>query len=150
MARTKGSKGFNNRYKIPEMIKKVHEYTEKTQLPILKEVCFLNGWDYDYMLELQRKYPLLRAETKRLLEKKEIQLEKALASGANNTGMIFMLKQLGWKDNPEPLVINNTIQNNQGGNRSEALRKMSTETLEQLENIYKEIDEQEKDDKSDD
>lgn len=122
------------------MIQKVREYTQKTDLPILKEVCLLNDWDYDYFIQLQRENELLRAETKKLLAKKEVQLEKALMTGANNTAFIFQLKQLGWKDHPDPLVVNNTIQNNVGGNRSAKLKKISTETLEELESLYEEIE----------
>lgn len=118
------------------MIIKIREYTDKSSLPILKEVCLENEWDYDYVIQLQRENPKLRIETKRLLTKKEILLEKALYTGENNSGFIFSLKQLGWKDQPDPLIINNTIQNNQGGNRSEKLKKVSTETLEELEDLY--------------
>jgi hypothetical protein len=122
------------------MIQKVREYTEKTDFPILKEVCLLNDWDYDYFIQLQRENEILRVETKKLLAKKEIQLEKALMTGVNNTAFIFQLKQLGWKDHPDPLIVNNTIQNNVGGNRTDKLKKVSTETLEELESIYEEIE----------
>lgn len=125
------------------MIKIIRKYTDESACPILKEVCFENGWNYIYVMQLQREHELLRAEIARLLDKKEIQLEKALMTGANNTAFIFQLKQLGWKDNPDPLIVNNTFTNNIGGNRSEALKKMSTETLEELEEIYAKIDEEE-------
>ena len=61
-------------------------------------------------------------------------------TGQNNVAFIFALKQLGWKDNPEPLIVNNSIQNNVGGNRSDKLKKCSAETLEELESIYEEIE----------
>lgn len=128
------------KYKIPRLVKIFNDYTKNTQLPILKEVCFDNELDYDYIIQLQRENPELARATRKLLAKKEIQLEKALMSGANNTAFIFQLKQLGWKDNPEPVIVNNTVQNNVGGNRSEKLRKVSTETLEKLEKIYEDID----------
>ena len=128
------------------MIIKIREYTDKSSLPILKEVCLENEWDYDYVIQLQRENPKLRIETKRLLTKKEILLEKALYTGENNSGFIFSLKQLGWKDQPDPLIINNTIQNNQGGNRSEKLKKVSTETLEELEDLYNNMELQINDD----
>lgn len=128
------------------MIQKVREYTEKTDFPILKEVCLLNDWDYDYFIQLQRENEILRVETKKLLAKKEIQLEKALMTGVNNTAFIFQLKQLGWKDHPDPLIVNNTIQNNVGGNRTDKLKKVSTETLEELESIYEEIEKAEESD----
>lgn len=148
MARTKGAKGLHNRYNIKQIVKTILDYTEGSPLPILKEVCFQNDWDYDYIMQLQRENELLRLAVKRLLMKKEILLEKAMYTGENNTGFIFSLKQLGWKDKPEPIIVNNMVQNNQGGNRSEKLRKVTTETLEQLEEIYKEIDSQVNSDKS--
>lgn len=134
----------SGKYNIKKLIKIFREYTESAQLPILKEVCFDNDLDYDYIIQLQRENPELGRVTRRLLMKKEIQLEKALMTGANNTAFIFQLKQLGWKDQPEPLLINNTINNNQGGNRSDKLKQCSTETLETLEEIYAEIDEESK------
>ncbi len=77
--------------------------------------------------------------------KKEVVLEKALMGGGNNTAFIFQLKQLGWKDNPEPLIVNNTITNNQGGNRSEALKRLTTEQMEELEDIFSEIEKEDGD-----
>jgi hypothetical protein len=123
------------KYTIKTMVRKIYEYTEKTQLPILKECCFQNDWNYDYVMQLQRDNPVLSQSIRRLLTKKEIILEKGLYAGANNTGFVFGLKQLGWKDSPEPLVVNNTIQNNTGGNRSEKLNRVSTEILEEIEDL---------------
>ena len=140
MARTKGAKGLNPRYNIKKMVQIILEYTETSNLPILKEVCFQNEWDYDYVLQLQRDNELLRLATKRLLSKKEIMLEKAMYTGENNTAFIFALKQLGWKDNPDPIIVNNSIVNNQGGNRSDKLKNASTETLLELEKIYQDLE----------
>lgn len=147
MARTKGAKGINNKYKIPQMIKAIREYTDTSNFPILKECCIQNDWDYDYFIKLQRENEDLCREARRLLAIKEIKLEKALMTGQNNTGFIFSLKQLGWKDNPEPIIVNNTIQNNVGGNRSDKLKNVSVETLEDLEEIYNEMEKAEETDK---
>lgn len=136
----------SGKYNIKRLIKIFTEYTESAQLPILKEVCLDNDLDYDYIIQLQRENPELARVTRRLLMKKEVQLEKALMTGANNTAFIFQLKQLGWKDQPDPLIFNNVVQNNQGGNRSDKLRRASTETLEQLEELYEEIEKEEKED----
>lgn len=143
MARKKGSKGLHNKYNIKKIVAQILEYTETSNLPILKEVCFQNEWDYDYILQLQREHELLRLAIKRLLLKKEILLEKAMYTGENNTAFIFSLKQLGWKDNPDPIIVNNSIVNNQAGNRSDKLRRASTEQLEELEKIYQSLDEEE-------
>lgn len=135
------------KYNIKRLIKIFSEYTMNAQLPILKEVCYDNELDYDYIIQLQRENPELARVTRRLLMKKEIQLEKALMSGANNTAFIFQLKQLGWKDQPDPMIFNNVVQNNQGGNRSEKLNKVSTEVLENLEELYAEIEKEQNEDR---
>ena len=124
------------------MVLKIEEYTASVKLPILKECCLQNDWDYDYFIQLQRENEKLRVVAKKLLATKEVLLEKALYSGENNSAFIFALKQLGWKDEPEPLIVNNTIHNNQGGNRSERLKNVSTETLEELDDLYSRLEEQ--------
>lgn len=87
------------KYDIPKMIKIIDEYIENTDLPILKEVCYINKWDYDYVMQLKRNDEELAQPIKRLLCKKEVELEKGGMSGKyNNTMAIFSLKQLGWKD----------------------------------------------------
>lgn len=132
----------SDKYNIERMIKKIHEYTDNSSLPILKECALQNEWDYQYLMDLQRKNTILRREIVRLLTKKEVQLEKALATGQNTTAFIFMLKQLGWRDSPEQMIVNNVVQDNTGGNRSDALKKVDAKTLEQLDGIYKEIEKQ--------
>lgn len=99
----------------------------------------MNDLDYKYFLQLCSGDIELDKARCRLLAKKEIQLEKALMTGANNTAFIFQLKQLGWKDNPEPLVIQNTI-NNKTETHTEKLEKLSTDQLEELEEIYSSLD----------
>ena len=122
------------------MVKQIKKYTDETDLPILKECCFENDWNYDYVMQIQRDNPVLSQSIRRLLTKKEIILEKALYAGTNNTGCVFGLKQLGWKDNPEPIVVNNVVQKNTGGNRSEKLNRVNTDVLEELDKLYSEIE----------
>ena len=94
MARPKTDK-----YNIKKMAKIIEEYSDKTELPILKEVCYINKWNYDYVMQLQREYDELSQSIKHLLNKKEVALEKGAIIGKyNNTMAIFSLKQLGWKD----------------------------------------------------
>ena len=63
-------------------------------------------------------------------------------TGSNNSAFIFQLKQLGWKDNPEPVVINNTVNNKQDSKtRTDALDKLSDKELEELEKLYQKMDE---------
>lgn len=136
MARPKSDKYYNKR-----IIRKLKKYIKETQLPILKEFCFNNNLNYKYFLQLCAKDIELDNVRCHLLDKKEIQLEKALMTGANNTAFIFQLKQLGWRDNPEPVVINNTIQNNVNKNKSDKLKQCSLQTLEELEKIFNDDEE---------
>ena len=98
MART----GRPRKYNIAQMIELIAEYTNANSLPILKELTYQNHWDYDYVMKLQREHDDLRQSIKRLLDKKEAQLERLGATGViDKTMAIFSLKQLGWKDKPE-------------------------------------------------
>lgn len=132
-----------NKWNTKRIIRLMKRYTNETQLPILKEFCFNNNLEYKYFLQLCAGDVELDRARRRLLDKKEIQLEKALMTGANNTAFIFQLKQLGWRDNPEPVVINNTI-NNKTETRTEKIARLSTEELEELEEIYSKLSDDEK------
>ena len=78
---------------------KLEKYADATTIPILAEFTSQNhvtrtalyGW------------PEFADPIKRLLEKKEAELEKLMLSGTPNvtTGCIFSLKQLGWRDRQE-------------------------------------------------
>lgn len=120
------------------IISLMNRYTDGTQLPILKEFCFNNNLEYKYLLQLCASDAELDRARCRLLDKKEIQLEKALMTGTNNTAFIFQLKQLGWRDNPEPLVINTVV--NKTETRAEKISRLSTEELEELEEIYSKLE----------
>ena len=92
----------SNKYKIKDMVKIIIEYTDNTKLPdipILKEICVENDWNYDYIMKLQRNNDELRQSIKRLLMKKEVLLEKGMTGGQLvASASIFSLKQLGWRD----------------------------------------------------
>lgn len=91
-------------YDIAAMCEKIDLYIRKNApkgLPILKECCLQNGWNYDYVMELQRNNPMLSQSVKKLLDWKEVQLEKGGLSGKFNPSVvIFSLKQPahGWTD----------------------------------------------------
>lgn len=104
------AKKATGKYDINKLCKLLNEYTEATDIPILKECCLNNNLSYDYISQLKRKEieenpnildrPLTLA-IKRLLDKKEVSLEKMALNGKIDRGMaIFSLKQIGWKDNP--------------------------------------------------
>lgn len=84
------------------MVDIIERYTDDTEIPILKEVVYQNYWNYDTIMKYQRVNENLMQSIKRLLNKKEAQLErKGLNKEIDRTVAIFSLKQLGWKDRQE-------------------------------------------------
>ncbi len=105
-------------YEIPYMLKQIEKYLQdcnvdgsqftKTgqrkplRIPILKECCLKNGWNYDYVMQLQRDNDELNKAFDELLGWKEILLEQGMLYGTIKHGAaIFSLKQLGWRDNSQ-------------------------------------------------
>ena len=89
-------------YIIKDIVKIIDNYVKETDLPILKEVCYQNGWRYESIMNLEPKEEDLDDAIKRLVNKKEAELERGGLTGKyNNTMAIFSLKQLGWKDKQE-------------------------------------------------
>lgn len=118
------------KYDIPEMIEIIDKYTNETDIPILKEVCYQNYWNYDYITELQRNNENLSWSIKRLLNKKEAQLERlSLTKVIDRTTAIFSLKQLGWKDRQEVSFAEEQI--------SEISVKVIRSTNEDIERVDK-------------
>ena len=90
------------KYNPEEMAEIIDRYTEGADIPIVKEVCYLNKWQNKYIYELADNNEILSDSIKMLIQKKEAQLEKlGLFNVINPTMAIFSLKQLGWKDRPE-------------------------------------------------
>ena len=82
-----------------EMINdKLRIYTDITNIPIVVEFCYQNDIRKQRLYEDER----FSDSLKRLLEKKESDLERKGLDG-NNTMSIFSLKQLGWTDTPEEI-----------------------------------------------
>lgn len=78
------------------------DYTEQTEYPILKELCYLKHYNYDYVMQLQRANEELSQSIKELLYKKESYLEReGIKGNLAQTMAVFTLKQLGWRDNIE-------------------------------------------------
>lgn len=95
----------SGKYVQGEMVDKLNDYTDtcirKKKVPILKEVVVKMGWNYDYVMTLERKegWEELREAINRLVNTKEYMLERlALDGKITNTMAVFSLKQLGWKD----------------------------------------------------
>ncbi len=93
--RTGRPKKFTKSY-IEEIISKIENYIDETEIPIVVEFCYKNN------IRKQRLYdiPEFSDCIKRLINKKEAQLER-LGLEKNNTMAIFSLKQLGWRDTQE-------------------------------------------------
>lgn len=91
-------------YNVEEIIEKIDRYIAETELPIFKEVCYLNNWNSKYLWELASKNEELSDTIKKLTDKKEVELEKGgLAGKYVSTMAVFSLKQLGWKDRYEKI-----------------------------------------------
>ena len=92
----------SGKYNISDMVKIIDDYTDNTGIPILKEICYQQKWCYEYITQLQRENEQLALSIKRLLCKKESQLErKGLSGEIDKTMAVFSLKQLGWRDQVE-------------------------------------------------
>lgn len=100
MARPKKPK-----YELDFMVKQIDEYLEhinKAGLrPIVKECFLLNDWDEEYTYALVRNDETgkLSQSINKIVLHKEIFLERKLDDpNIKPAGIIFSLKQLGWKD----------------------------------------------------
>lgn len=78
-----------------DLLRKIEEYIEKTDIPIIAEFAYLNKVPRTSLYD----NPILSVAIKTLIDKKEAQLErKALNKEIDKTMAIFSLKQLGWRD----------------------------------------------------
>lgn len=90
------------KYEIDFVIDTIYDYIEQTELPIFKEVCYLNDWNPDRIYQLGQQSDELLSAIKKIHCKKEVELEKGALTGKYNpTIAIFSLKQLGWKERQE-------------------------------------------------
>ena len=97
--------GAPRKYDPEKCAKIILKYAENEDVPIFKEVCYLNNWNWKYMYELADKHEILSDSIKMLIQKKEVQLEKkSLFNEINHTQAIFSLKQLGWKDKKDMAI----------------------------------------------
>jgi len=81
--------------KIEDTRKKLEEYVEETQMPIIAEFAYQNNIIREELYD----HTVFSTLLKRAIAKKETFLEKAgLANKVNNAMAIFSLKQLGWRD----------------------------------------------------
>ena len=88
--------------KYDNLVQDIIDYTEQTEYPILKELCYLKHYNYDYVMQLQRDNEELSQSIEELLYKIESYLEReGIKGNLAQTMAVFTLKQLGWRDNIE-------------------------------------------------
>lgn len=87
---------------IKQITDAVNEYTDRTDIPILAEFAYQNKVPRQKLYMFAEKSDEFSYSIKRLLEKKEAQLERQCLNGKiDKTMAVFSLKQLGWKDKNE-------------------------------------------------
>ena len=103
---------ISEKYKTEFVLKQMNDYIDNTELPIFKEVCYLNNWDTARIYQLGNAHEEILDTIKKLSNKKEAELEKGGLTGKYNPTMaVFSLKQLGWKDRQEVEVGSNKDSN---------------------------------------
>ena len=86
---------------ISELTERAIQYADTAPIPIVKEFALQVGYTREYLYELANKHPTFRKAMQRIVDQKEIILEKGALTGALDRSMaIFSLKQLGWRDQP--------------------------------------------------
>lgn len=84
--------------RIAEIKADLEKYIDDTAVPIIAEFAYTRDIRRATLYEI----PELSYSIKKLIEKKETQLEKlALSNKINTTFAIFSLKQMGWSDKQE-------------------------------------------------
>lgn len=85
--------------KYDNLVNDIIEYTNNTEYPILKELCYQKHYNYDTIMKMQRTDEVLMQSIKELLYKKEAYLEReGIKGNLAQTMAVFTLKQLGWRD----------------------------------------------------
>ena len=98
MARKIGRPKTYNKVQIKEISEKLSIYIDESDVPIVAEFAYKNDIPRTTFYD----YPEFSTLIKKLLDKKEAQLEKLAAFNViNSTMAVFSLKQLGWSDKQE-------------------------------------------------
>ena len=83
---------------IKDLIDRLEKYINENDIPIIAEFAYLNNIPRTTVYD----YPEFSTLIKKLIDKKEAQLEKmGLYGEVEKTMAIFSLKQLGWRDRPK-------------------------------------------------
>jgi len=88
---------------LADLVAAANHYADTAPIPIIKEFALQVGYTREYLYELAAAHPKsgLREALQRIVDQKEVILEKGALSGQLDRSMaIFSLKQLGWRDTP--------------------------------------------------
>jgi hypothetical protein len=98
MTRKVGRPRTYSKEQIEEIKEKLSNYIDNSSVPIIAEFAYQNDIPRQTFYDYEEFSTLI----KKLLDKKEAQLERgALSSILNSTMAVFSLKQLGWRDKQE-------------------------------------------------
>ena len=87
---------------VAELVAAANLYADTAPIPIVKEFAMQVGYPYTYLYELAAKHPTFHEALRRIVDMKEIILEKGALTGELDRSMaIFSLKQIGWRDQPQ-------------------------------------------------
>ena len=97
-----------NTKQVKEIGDKLEQYIDETRIPILAEFAYQNKIPRDVLYKYEEYSTLI----KRLIDKKEAQLERlTLERKINTTMAIFSLKQIGWRDIPKEADVSSEVLN---------------------------------------
>jgi hypothetical protein len=88
---------MQNKPRLKDSVRKIENYLSnvKDQLPILRECCLINDWDYDEFIAFSDANPKVKRAVNMLLSKKEVFLEKAVINkGFNKIVYVFLLQRI--------------------------------------------------------
>lgn len=112
---------------LAEIVEKLERYIDETPVPVVAEFAYQNKIPRQALYD----HVELSDSIKRLIDKKEAQLERLALNGEINQSMaIFSLKQLGWTDKLTQ-TIDETTRTEGGININEMLEKARREVEEQ-------------------
>jgi hypothetical protein len=90
--------GRPREYDREKLLADLLRYIDESDVPILAEFAYQNDVPRQTLQQMEE----LSSAIKKLIDKKQANLERGALGGQLNTTMaIFSLKQMGWKDNPE-------------------------------------------------
>lgn len=100
-----------SKYHKTKMVEIMDEYTKNTDIPVLKELCYLQGWQYGTIQQSAQRHPKVKDAIERMLMKKEAVIEIGALKGELNSNQAkFSLGQLGWSSKKEVEITTKDIE----------------------------------------